>query len=113
MNMWSPGEAAAPVQVDLGAAAEMPQQGDIDAWARGQTVFVSSVMGKDLDATRAAVAEAVESFGSRASIFERFGGRDDDPEQAYIAEVAASTIYVGLLAGSTVAARGRFLGHPS
>jgi hypothetical protein len=99
MNMWSPSEAATPVQVDLGAAAEIPQQGDIDTWARGQTVFISSVMGDDLDATRAAVAEAVGSFGSRVSIFERFGGRDDDPEQAYIAEVAASTIYVGLLAG--------------
>lgn len=97
MNPWASAEAAAPVQVDLGAAAETPQQTDLDAWARGQTVFVSSVMGRDLDATRAAVAEAAAAFGSRVSIFERFGGRDDDPEQAYIAEVAGSTIYVGLL----------------
>lgn len=99
MSTWSSGETATPVQVDLGAVAETPQQGDMDTWARGQTVFVSSVMGEDLNATRTAVAEAAESFGSRASLFERFGGRDDDPEQAYIAEVAGSTIYIGLLAG--------------
>jgi len=30
-------------------------------------------------------------------MFERFGGRDSDPEAAYLAEVESSTVYVGLL----------------
>jgi hypothetical protein len=30
-------------------------------------------------------------------MWERFGGRDSDPNEAYLAEVRSSTIYVGLL----------------
>lgn len=50
-----------------------------------------------MEAERAAVGEAAERLGASAQLFERFGGRDDDPEDAYLGAVAASDIYVGLL----------------
>lgn len=40
---------------------------------------------------------AVERAGAQAVWFERFGGRDDDPEGAYLAEVGRCTVYVGIL----------------
>jgi hypothetical protein len=46
---------------------------------------------------RAAAARAIESIGATPVMFERFGGRDSDPEAAYLAEVESSDIYVGLL----------------
>jgi hypothetical protein len=33
----------------------------------------------------------------RARLFERFGGREDDAEAAYVHEVASSSIYIGIL----------------
>ena len=61
-----------------------------------QTVFVSSVMA-GMTAEREAVRAAVEGAGGKVSMFERFGGRDDDAETAYLARVRASDIYVGVL----------------
>lgn len=48
---------------------------------------------------RTAAIEAIEAVGATPVAFERFGGRDSDPEAAYLAEVSTSTIYVGLLGG--------------
>ena len=36
-------------------------------------------------------------MGSRPVLFEEFGGRDADPEQAYLSEVESSDIFVGIL----------------
>ena len=46
---------------------------------------------------RQAVADAVERVGAEPVWFERFGGRDDNPEVAYLGEVSACDVYVGLL----------------
>src|SRR5205814_280434 len=64
-------------------------------WLAEQRVFISSAMG-DTSAERRAVAETVEEMGGRAVWFEEFG-RDADAEEAYLTEVDASTIYVGIL----------------
>ncbi len=69
---------------------------EVRAWARDQTVFVSSVI-VGMDAEREAVADVVERLGARAMLFERLGGRDDDAETAYLEGVRASDIYVGIL----------------
>lgn len=45
---------------------------------------------------RAAVA-AISEVGAEPVWFEGLGGRDQDAEQAYLSEVAASDIYVGVL----------------
>ena len=58
--------------------------------------FVSSVMA-GYEHYRAAAIEGIEAVGATPVAFERFGGRDSDPEAAYLAEVSTSTIYVGLL----------------
>jgi hypothetical protein len=63
----------------------------------GQTVFLSSVMG-ELAEERAAVASRLKSLWFRVRWFEEFGGRDDSAEDAYLSEVRASTVYLGLLA---------------
>jgi hypothetical protein len=59
-------------------------------------VFISSVMA-GLEKERLAVASTVEELGAEAVWFESFGGRDADPEDSYLGEVASSTIYVGIL----------------
>lgn len=46
---------------------------------------------------RNAAASAIESVGATPVMFERFGGRDADPEAAYLDEVDGSSIYVGML----------------
>jgi hypothetical protein len=54
-------------------------------------VFISSVMD-ELREERLAVADCVRALRAEAVLFERFGGREDDPEAAYIHEVASSSI---------------------
>ena len=61
-----------------------------------QTVFVSSVMA-EMTAEREAARSAVEDLGGKVVMFERLGGRDDDPETAYLSGVHSSDIYVGIL----------------
>lgn len=78
-----------------GANAQLSGE-EFTLWARKQTAFLSSVMG-EFAGERRALAEALEAVGFRVRWFEEFGGRDDDAEQAYISEVRASTIYLGLL----------------
>jgi hypothetical protein len=82
--------------IDLAAAARSLTDDEFRAWAEGQTVFLSSVMG-ELAAEREALATALKRLSFRVRWFEEFGGRDDSAEQAYLSEVRASTIYVGLL----------------
>lgn len=82
--------------VDRGAASEPVAEGEFGAWGGDQRIFISSVM-EELRAERLAVADRAEALGVEPVLFERFGGRDDDPEAAYTHEVASSTIYVGIL----------------
>jgi hypothetical protein len=82
--------------VDRSASAASPEPSAISAWAATQRVFISSVMTGMADERRA-VADAVEQIGAEPVMFETFGGRDADPENAYLGEVAASDIYVGIL----------------
>lgn len=88
-------ERGEPLLVDLTPAPPL-DDATVRAWAGAKTVFVSSVI-VGMKAERAAVGEAAERLGAVAQLFERFGGRDDDPEDAYLGAVAASDIYVGLL----------------
>jgi hypothetical protein len=59
-------------------------------------VFVSSVTG-GMTAEREAAVRAVTTVGAQPVWFEAFGGMDDDPEDAYTAQVASSDIYLGIL----------------
>lgn len=89
-------EPAQPTSLDRAAVARPLTEDDLRAFLSTQRVFISSVMS-DLRAERQAVAEAVEGLGAIPVMFERFGGRDADPEDAYVAEVRTSTVYVGIL----------------
>jgi hypothetical protein len=83
--------------IDLAAANRQLSDDEMQLWASTHSVFVSSVMG-ELAAERRALAEALQAAGLTVRWFEEFGGRDDGAERAYLAEVAGSDIYVGVLA---------------
>jgi len=51
----------------------------------------------DLGRERRAVADAIHAAGAQPIWFEAFGGRDDDAQAAYLAEVATSGIFLGIL----------------
>ncbi len=82
--------------VDRASAAQRLTDDDFRAWAESQRVFISSVMA-DLSEERKAVADRIHEVGAEPVWFEEFGGRDDDPEAAYLNEVQSSNIYVGIL----------------
>ncbi len=84
------------VLIDLASAAERPSEEALRSWAADQRAFISSVMA-GLEEERRAAAGAIEAIGAEPVWFENFGGRDDDPEQAYLSEVRSSDIYVGIL----------------
>lgn len=84
------------VLVDHASAAAVPAEVDIRNFLAGERVFISSVMAL-LSEERAAVAAVVSELGAEPVWFEDFGGRDADPEAAYLAEVRSSTIYLGIL----------------
>ena len=65
-------------------------------WAHGKRGFISSVM-TELPAEREAAAAAVRAVGATPLMFELFGGRDADPEDAYLEEVETSDVYIGIL----------------
>jgi hypothetical protein len=46
---------------------------------------------------RQAAATAVRTANVLPIMFEQFGGRDADPENAYLGEVETSEIYIGIL----------------
>src|SRR5579862_8842421 len=82
--------------IDRAAAAEMPSQQAVREWAHGKRGFVSSVMA-ELPAERDSAAAAVRAVGASPVMFELFGGRDADPEDAYLGEVETSDFYIGIL----------------
>jgi len=85
-----------PLLIDRAAAAELPSAEGVREWAREKRAFISSVMAELIE-ERQAVAAGVRGVGLRAVLFEEFGGRDADPEEAYLAEVEGSDIYIGIL----------------
>ena len=84
--------------IDRAAAAELPSEEAVREWARERRAFVSSVMA-DMGEERRAAAAGVRAVGLRAVLFEEFGGRDANPEDAYLAEVEEADIYIGILGG--------------
>jgi Domain of unknown function (DUF4062) len=90
------GKEVEPLLIDRAAAAELPSEEAVREWARERRAFISSVMA-DMAEERQAVAAGVRAAGLRAILFEEFGGRDADPEEAYLAEVEEADIYVGIL----------------
>ncbi|HEU5402820.1 MAG TPA: DUF4062 domain-containing protein, partial [Terriglobales bacterium] len=85
-----------PLLIDRSAAAEVPSAESVREWANDKRVFVSSVMS-ELAEERKAAAAAIRAISAHPVLFEEFGGRDADPEQAYLAEVESSDIYIGIL----------------
>jgi hypothetical protein len=83
--------------VDLSPALPAGED-SVRGWAAGQSVFVSGVIA-GMEEERKAAVDAITSVGARAVMFEEFGGMDDDAEDAYLANVAASDIYLGVLGG--------------
>ncbi|MEV5965995.1 DUF4062 domain-containing protein [Kribbella sp. NPDC051952] len=81
--------------IDATAAARRADPGRVKEWLAEQRVFISSAMG-DTAAERSAVARQIEDLGARAVWFEEFG-RDANAEEAYLSELDASTVYVGIL----------------
>ena len=82
--------------IDRAAAAEVPGEDSVREWARDKRAFISSVM-EELRDERAAAADGVRSLGAQPVMFEKFGGRDADPQDAYLGEVETSQIYVGIV----------------
>lgn len=84
-----------PLIIDLSVAPQRPDS-EIRLWTARQSVFVSSVMAGMRDEREATVA-AITTVGARPVWFEDFGGMDDNPEDAYLGQVASSSIYLGIL----------------
>ena len=93
--MWQ-GDERDTLLIDRAAAAEVPREESVREWARDKRAFISSVM-EELRDERAAAADGVRSLGARPVMFEEFGGRDAEPQDAYLGEVETSQIYVGIL----------------
>jgi hypothetical protein len=85
--------------IDLSAARPKLSPSEVCSWGSGRRVFISSVQ-EALQEERLAVAKAIRDLCATPVMFEEFGGRDDDPEAAYLSEVAGSTIYIGILGRS-------------
>lgn len=81
--------------IDGNAAALQPEEAAVRTWLRNQRVFISSAMGDTADERRA-VAEAIADEGAQPVWFEEFG-RDASADEAYMAEVDSSTIYIAIL----------------
>lgn len=82
--------------IDRAASARRLDDDELRSWGEDQRIFVSSVMAEYRE-PREAARRAIEAVGAEAVMFERFGGRDSDPEAAYLAEVESSSVYIGLL----------------
>ena len=91
-----PSENPEPLLIDRAAAVELPSAENIREWALDKRVFISSVMS-ELAAERLAVAASIRKEGLTAVMFEQFGGRDADPQDAYLAEVDSADIFIGIL----------------
>lgn len=91
----APGTSA-PLLIDRASAAVRADESAVRDWGREQRVFVSSLIDGYGEYRQAAI-DAITGIDAQPVAFERFGGRDSDPHEAYISEVRSSTQYVGLL----------------
>jgi uncharacterized protein DUF4062 len=82
--------------IDTSSAARQLSEQELRQWADGRAAFISSVMD-ELATERRAVADGLGELGMRPILFEDLGGRDDSAEQAYLAGVAQSELYIGLI----------------
>ena len=96
MRVYWQNDECDPLLIDRAAAAEVPSDQAVQEWARDKRAFISSVMA-ELREERTSAAIGVRSLGARPVMFEEFGGRDADPQDAYLGEVETSQIYVGIL----------------
>lgn len=84
-----------PLLIDLKSAA-LPLANDrLQEWGAGRQVFVSSLI-TDLPTERAAVRTAIEAIGAYPVMFEDLGGQDITANEAYLAGVHRSDLYVGI-----------------
>lgn len=88
------GPAEEPLVIDRAAAAEIPSSDAVREWGHGKRAFISSVM---TELPKERQAAAVRTANAAPVMFELFGGRDGDAEDAYLGEVEASDIYIGIL----------------
>ena len=85
----------APLIIDQRSASLAASEQDVRAWASGRRVFVSSLI-TDMPAERAAARAAIEAVDATPVMFEDLGAQDISAEQAYLAGVRSSEIYLGL-----------------
>lgn len=81
--------------VDQRSASLTASEQDVRAWASGRRVFVSSLI-TDMPQERSAVRAAIESIGAAPVMFEDLGPLDVSADQAYLAGVRSSEVYVGM-----------------
>jgi hypothetical protein len=84
------------VLIDHAGGTESPTADEVCEWAHPKRAFISSVMS-ELSAERQAVAAGVRNVGLVPVMFEEFGAREADAEEAYLAEVQSADIYIGIL----------------
>ena len=81
--------------VDQRSASLAASEQDVRAWASGRRVFASSLI-TDMLQERSAVRTAIERVGATPVMFEDLGPQDISAEQAYLAGVRSSDVYVGM-----------------
>lgn len=81
--------------IDQRSASLTAADHDVRAWASGRRVFVSSLI-TDMPGERAAARAAIEAVGATPVMFEELGAQDVSAEQAYLAGVRSSDVYVGM-----------------
>jgi hypothetical protein len=81
--------------VDQRSASLAASEQDVRAWASGRRVFVSSLI-TDMPEERSAARTAIETVGAAPVMFEDLGPQDVSAEQAYLAGVRSSDVYVGM-----------------
>ncbi|MHA7146531.1 DUF4062 domain-containing protein [Arthrobacter sp. TmT3-37] len=85
----------ASVLVDQRSASLAASEQDVRSWAIGRRVFVSSLI-TDMPQERLAVRAAIEAVGATPVMFEDLGPLDVSADQAYLAGVRSSEVYVGM-----------------
>lgn len=87
---------ASPI-VARGSTARRLSQDDIYAWGNDHAIFISSVMSEFANERRALATAIEHEIGAQPVVFERFGGRDDEAQRAYLEGVSRSDVYVGIV----------------
>lgn len=82
--------------IDQRSASIRLTPADVAEWANGRRVFISSLIS-DMPEERGAARRAILNAGADPVMFEELGGQDISADQAYLAGVRSSDVYVGLL----------------